>query len=296
MASIENNIQIKTPLPSASAPTAPAKQIKKLKLIGIFIGVIFVLAFGSRLVYNVFWFESTDDAYLQAHIHTISSRIPGYVKSVAVLENQKVKKGDILVRLDETDVEPAVREAQASAARAQKDVVRFRGYTEDLTPTDRRALDEYQASASVTDAQLTRARLQYQYTNIVAPEDGKVGRVSVETGDQILTGQALMPLIEPHPWVEANFKEGQIAHLYLGEEAEVTVDSIPGKVFNGKVDSIAPGSGAIFSLLPPDNATGNFTKIVQRIPVKITLDLESIKGFEDRLVSGMSTEVRVKSK
>ena len=88
--------------------------------------------------------------------------------------------------------------------------------------------------------------LQYQYTNIVAPEDGKVGRLSVETGDQITTGQALMPLIEPNPWVEANFKEGQLAHLYLGQDAGITVDSIPGKVFKGKVDSIAPGSGAVF--------------------------------------------------
>jgi membrane fusion protein (multidrug efflux system) len=274
-----------------------AGTISKKSILKWAVGAAIVVAispFVGRLIYSLLYFESTDDAYVQAHIHTISPRIPGYVTKVMVLENQTVKKGEVLVKLDSQDVEPAIREAQASFSRSQKDVSRFRGYTDELNPMDRKVYDDYQASATVNDARLSRARLQYEYTNILAPEDGKIGRVSVETGDQIQTGQALMPLVELNPWIEANFKESQIANLRLGQEAEISVDSIPNQVFHGKVDSIAPGSGATFALLPPDNATGNFTKVVQRIPVKIVFDPQSVKGFEDRIVAGMSTEVRVR--
>jgi membrane fusion protein (multidrug efflux system) len=285
-------------LPETTGLEFPARRKLSVKWAAIAAGALVAFLLLGRFAYNFFYFESTDDAYLRAHIHTVSGRIGGYVTDVLVVENQTVKKGDVLVKLDANDVEPAIREAQASAARVQKDLHRFRSVLQDeeaeLTPSDRKILDEYQASASVNDAQLTRARLQFQYTNIVAPADGKIGRVAVETGDQIQTGQALMPLVEPNPWVDANFKESQVANLRLGQEAEVTVDAVPGVTFRGKVESIAPGSGALFSLLPPDNATGNFTKIVQRIPVRITLDRESIRGYEDRLVAGMSTEVKVR--
>jgi membrane fusion protein (multidrug efflux system) len=171
---------------------------------------------------------------------------------------------------------------------------RFRGFG-NLGPTEKPVFDQYEANALVTEADLQKAQLQYEYTQIVAAEDGKIGKRNVETGELIQPGQALMALVEPDAWIEANFKEHQVSNIRVGQEVEVKVDAIPEHAFAGKVDSISPGSGSTFSLLPPDNATGNFTKIVQRIPVKIVLDKESLKGYEDRLVSGMSTEVTVKT-
>ena len=129
-------------------------------------------------------------------------------------------------------------------------------------------------------ATLEKARLQLEYTDIVAPEDGKIGKRSVESGQQVLPGQPLFALVEQKPWITANFKENQFAHIKVGQEAEITVDAIPGRTFKGHVESLAPGSGSTFALLPPDNATGNFTKIVQRIPVRVAFDLDSIKDLK----------------
>lgn len=276
----------------------PTKTPKKFQLSSrqkIAIGALLVLCLvlGIRFTYKMFFFESTDDAFLKAHIHTVSSRIIGTVQEVMVQENQHVKKGDVLVKLDPRDYEVSIRAAQANYSKAHKDLGRFRNYLNDLGPTDRPVFDQYQANALVTEAELTKAQLQYEYTNIKAAEDGKVGKRNVETGELIQPGTPLMALVEPHPWVEANFKEHQIAQLRVGQEAEISVDAL-GVKFKGHVESIAPGSGATFSLLPPDNATGNFTKIVQRIPVKIVLEPESIKGYEDMLVSGMSVEATVR--
>jgi membrane fusion protein, multidrug efflux system len=99
--------------------------------------------------------------------------------------------------------------------------------------------------------------------------------------------------VEGHPWVEANFKETQVAKIRVGQKATLTVDAIPDKTFSGRVVSIAPASGRQFALLPADNATGNFTKIVQRIPVRIEFDPQSVKGYEDRIVPGLSVVASV---
>ena len=103
-----------------------------------------------------------------------------------------------------------------------------------------------------------------------------------------------MAIVEGNPWVEANFKETQVAHIHPGQKVALTVDAIPDRTFTGKVFSISPASGREFALLPADNATGNFTKIVQRLPVRIEFDQESIKGCEDRLVPGLSVVASVK--
>ena len=104
----------------------------------------------------------------------------------------------------------------------------------------------------------------------------------------------LLAVVEANPWVEANFKETQVAHIHPGQRVALTVDAVPGKTFLGKVLSIAPASGREFALLPADNATGNFTKIVQRLPVRIAFDPESIRGFEDRLIPGLSVVASVR--
>lgn len=265
---------------------------KKLKII-IPIAVV-VLLLVLRMTYKLLFFESTDDSFVKAHVVGISSRVNGMVVKVFVDENQPVRKGDVLVQLDPRDYEVQVKAAQANYSRAHKDLGRFRGFTSDLGPTDRPVFDQYTATALVTEAELTKAQLQLEYTKIVAPEDGRIGKTSVEAGEMVSAGQALMALVQPVPWVEANFKESQVAHLKTGQEVDIHVDAIPDHDFQGKIASIAPGSGSTFALLPPDNATGNFTKIVQRISVRINFDPETTKGYEDRLVSGMSTEVSVR--
>jgi len=122
-------------------------------------------------------------------------------------------------------------------------------------------------------ALLNEAELQLSYTKIYAPRDGYITRKSVETGANIQAGQALMALVPlQDAWITANYKERQITHIRAGQKVEFKVDSYPGRTFSGRVESIMAGTGAAFSLLPPENATGNYVKVVQRIPVKITID------------------------
>ncbi len=107
-------------------------------------------------------------------------------------------------------------------------------------------------------------------------------------------GQALVALVEPDLWVVANFKETQLAAMRDGQPVEVAIDAIPGHTFPGKIDSVSPATGAQFALLPPDNATGNFTKVVQRVPVKVVLDRAGVRGYEDRIRPGLSSVVNVR--
>ncbi len=159
-----------------------------------------------------------------------------------------------------------------------------------ISPQD---LDATRSTVAVDLAQLKLAELQIQYSTIVAPSDGNIGRKNVELGNRVSAGQTLMVLVEPDLWVVANFKETQIADMYPGQRATISIDSIPGHVFTGKVESFSPATGNAFALLPADNSTGNFTKIVQRVPVKIVFDPESTKDYEDRIRAGESAIVRV---
>ena len=154
------------------------------------------------------------------------------------------------------------------------------------------------AQAAITQAAtaLEDAKLQLSYTIIKAPVSGRVGKKSVEAGQRVQVGQPLMAIVEDQPWVVANFKETQLEKMRAGQRVEVEIDSFPKHKFLGHVDSLAPGSGNEFALLPPDNATGNFTKIVQRIPVKIVLDQDSTHGYEGLISPGMSAVVTVATK
>ncbi len=142
------------------------------------------------------------------------------------------------------------------------------------------------ANVAKAQADLADAQTQLSYTKIFAPVSGRVGKKSVEIGQNVDKGQALLAVVPDQYWVTANFKETQVGRIQPGEEVNLIVDAFPGHVFKGKVDSIAPASGSEFALLPPDNATGNFTKIVQRVPVKIVFDPKSIQGFA--ITPGMS--------
>jgi membrane fusion protein (multidrug efflux system) len=149
------------------------------------------------------------------------------------------------------------------------------------------------AAIAQAQAALKNAQLQLSYTNITAPSAGRVGKKNVEVGDRVSVGSPLMAIVDNENWVVANFKETQMEKILPGQPVEIKLDTFPHHTFIGRVDSISPASGAQFTLLPPDNATGNFTKIVQRIPVKIVFDHKSIQGYESRIVPGMSAEVSV---
>ncbi len=159
--------------------------------------------------------------------------------------------------------------------------------------TSKRTFAMQQANAKQAQAQYKNALTQLSYTDVVAPVSGKVGHRTVEVGQQIERGQALMSIVSDQKWVVANFKETQLTKMRPGQEVELKIDAFPNKHFKGIVDSMSPASGAQFAMLPPDNATGNFTKVVQRIAVKIVFDAESIKGYEDLLSPGMSVVAEV---
>jgi membrane fusion protein (multidrug efflux system) len=149
-----------------------------------------------------------------------------------------------------------------------------------------------EAAIAAQRAALDAARLNLGYTTITAPQDGVIGQRQVKPGQLVGVGSQITTLTPlPKVWVIANYKETQLTHMAVGQKAEITVDTFPGRTLHGHLLAFAPASGAEFALLPPDNATGNFTKVVQRIAVKIAID--DADGLADRLVPGMSVEAKV---
>jgi membrane fusion protein (multidrug efflux system) len=359
--------------------------------------IVVLLIVASGLGY--YWWSrgrvTTDDAYVDGHIFSITPRIAGYVTQVFVTDNQKVKRGEPLLSLDTTEYEVALAEAKANLAEAESTLTslelgvplevsqttqRVRGAqsqleslrkTLDKTLKDEEAasqelrraeavydlsmidlrrtkelaktkvvpdsrLDEAETTARSNDAQvgaaraklesvqkqkasleaeidglkanvalaatgedvavikarqveaqkakvdlarsrLKQAELDLTYTTVPSPTDGHVTRKRVEPGLMVSRGQLLMAVVPLNPeelWITANYKETQLTGVHSGQEVRIRVDTFPGLELRGKVDSIMAGTGSIFSLFPPENATGNFVKVVQRIPVKITLDLK----------------------
>lgn len=146
------------------------------------------------------------------------------------------------------------------------------------------------ANVGTSEAEVKNAELQLSYCQVIAPVRGKISKKTVEPGQRVQPGQALMAVVPENVWVLANLKETELERVQIGQRVEIKIDALPHETFIGSVDSIQEGSGATFSLLPPDNATGNFTKIVQRVPVKIVFDPESIRDFRDKIVPGLSAE------
>jgi membrane fusion protein (multidrug efflux system) len=213
-------------------------------------------------------------------------------------------------------------QARANAKRAASDLERYRALAE-RSIISRQQLDAAEANATASQAQVQaaleqvvaasagvrgaegrmasaraardQAELQLSYALIVAPEAGVVTRKSVEVGQYVQGGQPLMSVVPLHDiWVVANLKETAVRDVLPGDKVEITVDSYPGKRYRGHVESLSPATGAKFSLLPPDNATGNFTKVVQRIPVRIQLDEpnDSVRPLRP----GMSVRVVITTK
>ena len=300
----------------------------------------------KRWIYNKTHIE-TDNAFIESHIHSISSRIPAMVKRVAVVDNQFVHKGDLLVELDASDYQARMKTAAASLEIAKNDTSGDYAQVEGAKASiglaaarlDQANLDlargeklfakeviakeqlerlatarriaqmqlkeaqeaEHHAQAVVglsgtgskdarvaqKEAELETAALNISYTRVVAPSDGYITKKSVEPGNYLQPGQALMALVTlDDAWVTANYKESQLTDVKPGQQVEFTVDTYPGRTFKGTVESIMAGTGAAFSMLPPENATGNYVKVIQRIPVRIAIDRGSDPGHLLRV--GMS--------
>ena len=306
---------------------------------------------------------STDDAYVKADYTSVAPKVSGYIAEVLVEDNQPVKAGQVLARIDDRDFRTALDQAradvataeasvrnfdaqlnlqqaeitqaaasiaatQASLSFAQDDAVRYRDLARTGTGTVQRA-QQTQAARDALTAQLQRdvagltaaqrkiqvlqtardeasaqvqraqaaesqAELNLGYTTIVAPVAGTVGARSLRVGQYVSAGTQLMAVVPLHAaYVVANYKETQLVNVRPGQPVRVDVDSLPDARINGRVDSISPASGLEFALLPPDNATGNFTKIVQRIPVKIVLDGAANPGV---LRAGMSVVPTIDTK
>jgi membrane fusion protein (multidrug efflux system) len=334
--------------PKPSPPGNNGNGRKKRAGIIILLLVIGVLA-GTGLWVRKSIHISTDNAFVEARIHTIAARVPGMTTRVMVRDNQFVRKGDLLVELDPGDYRARVANAAASLAVAQNetagtyaqveaaraavnsdraklqqaelDLARGEAlFQKEVIPKEQ--LDRLRTARSVAaaklaetegavrqalallgltgkgvkDAQIARrkaeleeSRLNLAYTNIYAPADGYITRKSVEAGNYVQAGQPLMALVDLGDiWVTANYKESQLTHVKQGQKVSFTVDTYPGQEFTGSVESIMAGTGAAFSLLPPENATGNYVKVVQRIPVRIAIDKPEDSGHPLR--AGMSVE------
>jgi membrane fusion protein (multidrug efflux system) len=197
--------------------------------------------------------------------------------------------------------EAAVSAAAAQIASRQADLTRAKAQLEksrvevEAQRRQRAVLDSQElvlrADVAAKQAALDLARTDLNYTRIVAPEDGIVGERKVRAGQLVSPGTQVMALVQQQVWVQANYKEGQLRNIRDGDPAEIRVDAFPGMVVHGKVGKVSPASGSQFALLPPDNATGNFTKVTQRVPVKIVLDDQ---GLVDKLRPGLSVVATIR--
>jgi membrane fusion protein, multidrug efflux system len=291
------------PTLSAAGQAAPGDGKKKV-IIRIVIGVAVVIT-GYFLVNN-YLFEGTDDAYVQAHALMLAPRIGGTVVKTLVNENDKVKAGQVLAQLDDQDYSAEYNQAVADQASVQAQLVQaIQDYNRMSQLYKDQAISKADYDAALAryrnlDARLKsdqfkadQAKLNLSYTQIMAPEDGYIAKKSVEPGMVVPQGQALFGFVSSKErWITANFKETQLSRIQPGQKVKIDVDAISGK-FEGEVDSIGSATGSTFTLLPPDNSTGNFTKVVQRVPVKIVFKNLTDQDI-DHLAAGLSAEVSVK--
>jgi membrane fusion protein (multidrug efflux system) len=259
-----------------------ATKIKKIFLISTIILVC--------VVSTAYWlyeqlYVSTDDAYVNANVVQISSRVTGSMKRLYVTNNQYVKAGQPLLDLDPATYQAAVLQYQAALQLAEAKVALAQiNATRMLALSAENAISKQAKDTAIADlksaiaqenaakAELISASLNLQYTHIVAPTSGWISDISIREGATVTANQPLFALVSDEEfWVDANFKETQIHHIIVGQQADIKIDMYPGQHFQGIVESFSSGSGNVFSLLPPENATGNWVKVVQRVPVRIKI-------------------------
>ena len=262
-----------------------------LKIVILVIVVLVVLVAGILYLLNALAHETTDDAYTTGYVHLISSRVTSNVIELDIVDNEFVHQGQVLLRLDPRDFQVQVDKARADFDKAKADFDRVDALKNDVA-ISKQDYDQTKSNFEVARAALEDAQNQLSYCTIVAPSDGFIGNRTVNVGNRVTVGGALMAVVQD-VWVLANYKETQLGKMKAGQRVQITVDAIPKKTFAGHIDSFSPGTGSTFALLPPDNATGNFTKIVQRVPVKIVFEPDGIRDFRNRLVPGLSVETSV---
>jgi membrane fusion protein, multidrug efflux system len=295
--------EIETPAPSRrphldngkevapdSPPAVKAKSNPWRRALLIVAAVLAVLGATSYYVWFVAPYETTDDAFIQNHAVSISAKLSNIVQKLLIDDNQLVQKGQLLVQIDPRDYEVALLSAQAAYDTAKSNYDRNVALIGN-SAVSKQDVDNTRAAYEEAEAQLDQAKLNLEYTHITAPVTGYITNRTVEAGAYVQAGQTLFSIVPKKVWVVANYKETQLVHMRPGDPATVRVDAYPQFKFKGHIDSIQAGSGAQFSLFPPENATGNYVKVVQRVPVKILLDDSTPPGVV--LGPGMSVDPSV---
>lgn len=259
-----------------------SKNFKKTLITSFF--AISALVWLSIWIYG-HYFVSTDDAYINANVVQISPRITGKIVKLYIANNQFVKKGDRLFDIDPESFQLAVNSSKAELALSEAEL-------DNAMLTQKRVLELVKkkylsqqdgdntianfkttlAKVEQAKSHLAQAELNLQYTNVTAPTSGWVSNVTLRVGDIVPANQALFALIGNEEfWADANFKETEIEAIHPGQIATIVTDVYPDHKFQGVVESISSGAGTAFSLLPPQNATGNWVKVTQRIPIRIRI-------------------------
>lgn len=240
--------------------------------------------------------EYTDDAQVCRHITTINTRVPGFIKEIRFTDFQHVHKGDTLVIIEDAEFRLQVAQAEAGLRGSKSGssvVTASMGTTVSNVQTHQ--LGSSRAGESVAEAQLNLARLNLSYTVIVATCDGVMGRKDIHVGQLVQPGQMLARIVDDDDvWVVANYRETQMDGIEVGKTVDFTADAIPGVVFHGKVEALSAAAGSAYSMIPVDNATGNFVKVEQRVPVRIALDKDNDPKQVALLRAGLNVETKVK--
>ena len=255
----------------------------------------FVSVIALALIGVAAWFwirgrntRTTDDAFVDSDIITVVSAAQGTVTSLAVTDNAHVQRGARLLTLDAQDLKLTLDAAQASkdAADAQLNEVKAAGAAGAI---HRASAD---AAVHLAEIKVAQAQLALSKAEVTAPASGTVAHRSVSEGDSVRPGQPLLAIVGDHSWIIANLKETQLAHVQPGDAADIEIDAFPDLKLKGHVDSVQQGAGQSFSLLPPENASGNFVKVVQRVPVKIALDTHPNQPLPPGLSARVTIHVR----
>ena len=257
----------------------------------------------------VYWddaahFQSTDDAFIAARSFSIAPEAAGYITAVPVTDNQHVEGGTVIARIDDRNYRIALDQAKAQLAhdqavlkQAQMDLARYQTLLRQNSIAGQQAQDQVyvvqqdQATVALDQANVDNAQLNLDHTVVKADQAGRVVNLTAAVGQYAAAGTALSMFVPDQRWVTANFKETQLDQMRPGQPVTIRIDAYSGRAVHGHVASVQPGSGPAFSLLPPENATGNWVKVVQRVPVKIVMDNPPA---DVALGPGMSVEAAVR--
>jgi len=248
------------------------------------IGLIVVIMTYCLMVY----FDehpNTDNAYVQANTINIATQVTGPVASIYVKDHQVVQKGQLLFTIDSQPFQIAVNKAAAAIAVEQaalvlaeqnaKRILHLVGIGQESKAAGDQAqsqLDSAKAELAAREAQLAQAKLDLEHTYVTTPSAGVVTQFLLRPGSNVVASTTLFMIVEQNNfWVDANFKETQIARIKTGQPVKIILDMFPKHVFHGVVDAVSSASGSVFSLLPPENASGNWVKVTQRFPVKVLI-------------------------